>query len=260
MKKLVLVTAILFMAELSFGISIVETQFDNVVGRNEANSGVSNQDTLQKTHPDHLVIESKVWDVGTNGWVDTDGPPWGGVTTANALKDAGSDWWAYGGFSTIGLDSGAGYIDYRWKDDYEFHSAFDGWDLDSISILVGIQDNALDRVNYQFKIEVLSHDYGTWTTLDMSDDLGQQDWLTGGSDTIGIGTKIEITEIDIEDIRGVRIISEPGWQAAYNYDGSPVDGNYWGSPIVSEVDINLVPEPATLALLCLGGLFVRRRK
>jgi hypothetical protein len=245
--KIIILVAVMLLVGSARALTITETPFDNVIGRNEAHSGVSHVDTLQRTHPDHLHIESMVWDVGTGGWVETDGPMWGGVTTANALKDAGSDWWAYGGFTTIGLDSGAGYIDYRWKDDYEGGSAFDGWVLDSISILVGIQDNALDRVNYRFKIEVLSHDWQTWTTLDMSDEAGQQDWLIGGSDTVGVGTKIEITGIDIDDFRGVRIISEPGWQAAFANDGTPISP-IWGSTLVSEVDINLVPEPATLAL------------
>jgi hypothetical protein len=219
-------------------ITITETQFDVVAGEfTEENASISNVDTLQKTHPDHLLIESMVWN---GGWVHTDGPMWGGVSTADALKDAGDEWWQYNAVTTIGVEGvGAGYIDYRWKDDYEYHPAFDGWDLDSISILVGQSDVNLQRVNYKLRIEVLSHDWLSWQDIDMSDAPGIQQWLEGGSDTVGVGTKIEIKNIGIEDIRGVRVYVEQGWQAAFNNDGTANTGQFWGSPLIAEMDINL---------------------
>ncbi len=260
-RKVVVISIAVLIAVGSAGaMSITETQFDVVAGQfTEANASVTDQDTLQQTHPDHLLVESMVW---SGGWVPTDGPGWGGWTVQNAMKDAGSDWWAYNGFSTIGVDGiGDGYLDYRWKDDYQYHPAFDGWDLDSISILVGIADGAIDRVNYKFRIEVLSHDWLSWTTLDMDQGTpGQQDWLIGGSDTIGVGTKIEINDIGIQDIRGFRITANAGWTAAYNNDGTANPNQIWAATQIAEIDVNLVPEPATIGILGLGGLLLRKRK
>jgi hypothetical protein len=254
--KAVFVFAFLFVfCASSQAIDVTETQFDIVAGEfTEANASVTDEDTLQKTHPDHLLIESKVWDTSVGAWVDTDGPMWGGVETKDAVKDAGVEWYDYNGITTIGVEGvGAGYLDYRWKDDYEFHSAYDGWDLDSISILVGQNDPCLARVNYQLRIQALvtlpNGDWDWWdngfTTgqpgaLDMDPCTpGLQEWLTGGSDTVGIGTKIVIDDIGIQNIRGFRITAEQGWQAAYNNDGTQYSGQFWGSPLIAEMDVNL---------------------
>ncbi len=248
LSKAIFLFSILFVFNSAWAMTVTETQFDVVAGEfTEENVSVTDQDTLQKTHPDHLFIESKVW----NGqWVETDGPMWGGIETKDAVKDAGADWWDYNGFTTIGVEGvGAGYLDYRWNDAYEFHSAYDGWDLDSISILIGANDPALQRVNYQIRIQVMMNDW-TWYdngfatgnpgALDMDPETaGLQEWLMGGSDTIGVGTKIDINDIGIQNIRGFRITVEQGWQAAYNNDGTPNSGKFWGSPMISEIDVNL---------------------
>ena len=241
--------------------TVSEIRFDNGQGEfTQDKAWVTDQDTLQKTHPDHLLVQSKAWDPGANGWVPTDGPMWGNVKSKDAVKDAGSEWWAFGGMTTIGGIGalGDGYLDFRWTDDYEYHPAFDGWDLDRIEILVG--DNTLfDRTNYKFRVEVLSHDWLSWTTIDMSDDAGQQDWLTGGSDRKGVGTKIIIDDINISDIRGFRITSNGLWQASYDNAGNSVTP-FWGNTHISEIDVFLTPEPATMVLFGLGGLFIARRK
>ncbi len=259
LTKLIMIAAVFSVIAQAGAVTITETRFDNVAGEfNEQRAGVTNQDTLQQTHPDHLMVESMVYD---GGWVESDGPMWGGVTAADAVKDAGSDWWAFGGMTTIGLDGvGDGYLDFRWKDEYEQHPAFDGWDLASISILIGDNTPGIDRVNYKFRVDVLSHDWSSWQTIDMSDDPGQQDWLEGGSDTIGIGTKIDIDDIGISDIRGFRITANQGWQAAYNNDGSVNENPFWGSTHISEIDVELVPEPSAILLLGIGGTMLNRRK
>jgi hypothetical protein len=261
----------LFLSSQLWAMTITETEFDVVAGEfTEANASVTDQDTLQKTHPDHLLIESKVWDgagVDPNwngpGWYDTDGPMWGGVKTSDALKDAGTEWYEYNGFTTVGITGvGAGYVDYRWKDDYEFHSAYDGWDLKDISILVGMNDPNLSIVNYKIRIQVKNNDWTWWDNgfptspqpglidMDPSTPGILDEWLIGGSDTIGVGTKIEIKDIDIQNIRGFRMTVEQGWQAAYNNDGSPNpnanDPTNWGSPLIAEVDVNLqIMDPNT---------------
>jgi hypothetical protein len=73
----------------------------------------------------------------------------------------------------------------------------------------------------------------------MSTDSGQQEWLIGGSDRVGVGTKIDIEDIGIENIRGFRMTVEQGWQAAFNNDGTPNAGQFWGSPMIAEIDVNL---------------------
>lgn len=257
-SKLLYLLLFVLLVNQSWALTVTETEFDIVAGEfSEVNASVTDQDTLQKTHPDHLLIESMVWDqygvvAGWTGpgWYHTDGPMWGGVTTQDACKDAGPEWWAYNGFTTIGVEGiGAGYIDYRWKDDYEFHPAYDGWDLDNISILIGIDDPDLERVNYKLRIQVMMRDWTWWDNgyavgqpgaLDLDPDTaGLQEWLQGGSNTTGVGTKIIIDDINIKDIRGFRLTVEQGWQAAFENDGSPNGSQFWGSPMIAEVDVNL---------------------
>jgi len=249
MKKLSLVM-------LAWGLSIAaqaglingtltETQFADSA-RTEANSATSNLDTLQATNPDHLITESMVWD---GGWVPTDGPAWGAVTTLEAVRDAGPEWWAYNQNTTIGVDGiGDGYIDFRWKDEYDASPAYTGRDLDRIDILVGAAGIYSDRVNYTFRIEALSHDWQTWTPITDGKHVG-------GSNILGIGTLISITDIGIRNIRGIRVTADGGWQPGAN-------GDFWGATEVMEMDVYLVPEPATLGLVGIAGagmLFFRRK-
>ncbi|WP_186804681.1 PEP-CTERM sorting domain-containing protein [Limihaloglobus sulfuriphilus] len=211
--------------------------------RSEVDHGCSNLDTYQATDPAHLTEESMVWNnPGGGGWIATDGPMWGGLTTLQAIKDAGDQWWAFNGNTTIGVDGvGDGYVSVIWESGYDSSPAYTGRELDQIDILVGNGPGDV-RVNYKFMIESLAIGETAWTPI-------TDGFLTSDSNATGTVSKISITDIGLENTSGVRIIANGLTQA---------DGN-WAATDIVEVDINLVPEPATMVLLGLGGLLVRKR-
>jgi hypothetical protein len=79
---------------------------------------------------------------------------------------------------------------------------------------------------------------------------GTQVDLIGGSDQAGYGTKIVIDDIDMDNIRGVRVLSKGLWQS----------DDVWAPALINEIDVQMVPEPATMFILGLGGLLLRKRK
>jgi hypothetical protein len=158
---------------------------------------------------------------------------WGnGYAAADAVS--GSD---AGQTFTIGLDGSGSYLDMVFGSKETGYQG--GRTLDSIIITTSCATP--DRVNYEYYFQYMAYSGGG----------GDITSAIGGSNTAYVGTQIALTDINIEDIYGIRIWANPAC--------NPPDGQ-WRAAMVEEVDVNLIPEPATITLLGIGLLALRRRR
>ena len=114
-------------------------------------------------------------------------------------------------------------------------------DIESIDLFHGHSDGGRDNVE-AFDIEVSSNGGGTWSTI-----YDQNSEIAGAGSPFYHKTSVfDDGAADIATgVNAVRLNFQ-GWNAGF------------GS--LSEIDINGVPEPGSLALLGLGGLLIARRR
>jgi hypothetical protein len=110
--------------------------------------------------------------------------------------------------------------------------------------------NLSDCANYGWDTSLSFDPILTTTTAD----IGVGDFA-GGPDTDTIGGYITLHCTGAGPVT-VTLMGNQTFGGSYDLSGSPIPG----SEITGTLTIHQIPEPATLALLGLGGLLLRRRK
>jgi hypothetical protein len=194
---------------------------------------------------------------------------------------SGDDGWAHseGGYRVTWTITQSGSV---WHYEYAFSKA-DGSALDKETshFIIELSDNILDGDLYEFTGDIDPEEpteFGTFVP-----GAGNPGFPTGESI---FGIKINMggdqTVVGFDSTRApmwgdfyakdgvTQVEGEPVWNFAYNtsigatvanpnaYGDTPVDGG--GNALYKILVPDTIPEPATMALLALGGLLIRKRK
>jgi hypothetical protein len=166
-----------------------------------------------------------------------------------------------GGWTGAGID---------WTDVYGDGMViqFDAYFGSSYNGVVGIsQWNGIDYIQFGDFQAMIRHDGGTGTGIDYRDGGSYIDIDAGVADVDEWHTYAFVVDYTNQQydiyVDGGLVAADAGFRATgYDHSGSfRILGGYPSSDSKVMVDnINVVPEPITIALLGLGGVMLRRRK
>jgi hypothetical protein len=123
--------------------------------------------------------------------------------------------------------------------------------------IVGFYDIAKDP--FDFVEHGFIYNGTSWNTLDMPSAAGTRLWGISGNNIVGSGSGSFVYNMTADSWTSLNI---PGSKAMYvqGIDGDKVVGFYIDSTFRGHGFIYTIPEPATLSLLAIGGLLLRKRK